>query len=99
MTDAGPLPAHWFQILLALADRELHGLAITKEVLERTDGRMNLWPGMLYGALRKMADGGLVVETTAPADFVAAAGGRGSIASHRSAGANRPQKRSAWRAM
>src|SRR4030095_9788383 len=47
------LPAHWFQILLALADRDLHGLAITKEVFDRTEGRMQLWPGMLYGALRE----------------------------------------------
>ena len=64
-----PLPAHWFQILLALADQNLHGLAITKEVFERTDGQMHLWPGMLYGALGKMADAGLVAETAVPKDF------------------------------
>ena len=74
MTDASPLPPHWFQILLALGDTELHGLAITKEVLERTDGQLNLWPGMLYGALKKMADAGYVVETKAPADFAAGGG-------------------------
>src|SRR5437016_935206 len=70
---AEPLPSHWFQILLALADHDLHGLGITKEVLERT-GSMNLWPGMLYGALRKMADAGLVVEIDPPADFQAGGG-------------------------
>lgn len=75
MTDLTALPPHWFQILLALADHDLHGLAITKEVLERTEGRTNLWPGMLYGALKKMTDAGLVAETSAPAHF-AAAGGR-----------------------
>ena len=74
MADIGPLPAHWFQILLTLADRERHGLAITKEVFERTDGRMNLWPGMLYGALKKMTEAGLVVETDPPADFTSAGG-------------------------
>jgi DNA-binding PadR family transcriptional regulator len=74
MTDQASLPPHWFQILLALADHDLHGLAITKEVLERTGGQMNLWPGMLYGALKKMTDAGLVVETKAPADFSAAGG-------------------------
>jgi DNA-binding PadR family transcriptional regulator len=74
-TDRSSLPAHWFQILLALADRDLHGLAITKDVFERTDGGMNLWPGMLYGALKKLVDAGLVVETSAPEDF-SAAGGR-----------------------
>jgi len=69
------LPSHWFHILLAVADRELHGLAITKDVFDRTEGRMHLWPGMLYGALRKMEDAGYVVETKAPGGF-AAAGGR-----------------------
>lgn len=74
MTDLTSLPPHWFHILLALADHDLHGLAITNEVLERTEGRTNLWPGMLYGALKKMTDAGLVVETKAPADFSAAGG-------------------------
>jgi DNA-binding PadR family transcriptional regulator len=68
------LPPHWFHILLSLADRDLHGLAITREVLERTDGRVNLWPGMLYGALGRMADEGLVAEIVPPADFTIAGG-------------------------
>ena len=63
------LPAHWFQILLALADQNLHGLGITKDVFERTEGQMHLWPGMLYGALKKMTDTGLVTETEAPGGF------------------------------
>lgn len=70
-----PLPGYWFQILLALADKPLHGLGITQEVFARSEGQMQLWPGMLYGALRKMADEGYVVETGAPADF-SAGGGR-----------------------
>jgi DNA-binding PadR family transcriptional regulator len=73
--DADALPNHWFQILLALADKDLHGLAITKDVFDRTDGQMHLWPGKLYGALKKMVDAGLVVETDAPEGF-AAGGGR-----------------------
>ena len=63
------MPNHWFQILLALADQDLHGLAITKEVFDRTGGRMHLWPGMLYGALKKMEDAGFVTETRTPGDF------------------------------
>jgi DNA-binding PadR family transcriptional regulator len=74
MPTAEPLPAHWFQILLALADQDLHGLAITKDVLARTGGQVNLWPGMLYGALGKMTDAGLVVETAAPRDFESGGG-------------------------
>lgn len=68
------IPAHWFQILLSLADRPRHGLAITKDVFERTDGATNLWPGMLYGALKKMTAEGLVEQTPAPKDFEAAGG-------------------------
>jgi DNA-binding PadR family transcriptional regulator len=65
---------HWFQILLALADHDLHGLAITKEVFDRTGGEMQLWPGMLYGALRKMTTEGYVVETRAPQGFTSGGG-------------------------
>lgn len=68
------IPPHWFQILLALADHDLHGLAITKEVFDRTEGQMQLWPGMLYGALKKMADAGFVTETEAPGDFTSGGG-------------------------
>ena len=56
------LPEHWFQILLSLAGQDLHGLAITAEVLERTEGRVHLWPGMLYGALKQMTARGYVTE-------------------------------------
>jgi DNA-binding PadR family transcriptional regulator len=70
-----PLEPHWFQILLALADRDLHGLAIMNDVLERTGGRMRLWPGMLYRALGRLADIGLVAEIEPP-DDAPRAGGR-----------------------
>jgi DNA-binding PadR family transcriptional regulator len=69
-----PLEPHWFQILLALADRDLHGLAIMNDVLERTGGRMRLWPGMLYRALGRLADLGLLEEIEAPADATAGGG-------------------------
>ena len=60
------LKAHWFQVLLTLADQQQHGLAIMDDVLERTDSRMRLWPGMLYGALKQMSDAGLIMETPVP---------------------------------
>jgi len=63
-----PIEPHWFQILLALADHDLHGLGIMNEVLERTGGRMRLWPGMLYRNLARLADMGLVIEVDAPRD-------------------------------
>ena len=60
------MPPHWFQILLALADRDLHGLGVMNDVLERTGGSMRLWPAMLYRNLAKLTAEGLVVEIDAP---------------------------------
>ena len=68
------LRIHWFHILLALADKPLNGAAITAEVLERTEGQLPLWPGMLYTALKKMSDHGLIAETPAPSGFSAGGG-------------------------
>jgi len=65
-SNGGSLKSKWFQILLAIADRDLHGSAIMDEVLLRTDGSMRLWPGALYGALREMEDAGLIAETEPP---------------------------------
>jgi DNA-binding PadR family transcriptional regulator len=70
-----PLEPHWFQILLALADHDLHGLGIMNEVLERTAGRMRLWPAMLYRSLARLVDQELVAEIDAPAG-ARTAGGR-----------------------
>jgi DNA-binding PadR family transcriptional regulator len=56
------LKPQWFQILLALADQDLHGYAIMKDVLERTGGRMRLWPGMLYGSLKRMVAARMIEE-------------------------------------
>jgi len=67
-SDSSDLKPQWFQILLALADRDLHGYGIMNEVLDRTGGRMRLWPGMLYGSLRRMTDAGLIREVAPPAD-------------------------------
>jgi DNA-binding PadR family transcriptional regulator len=60
------IPPHWFQILLSLADEDRHGLGIMNDVLERTDGHLKLWPGMLYRNLSRLAAEGLVVEIDAP---------------------------------
>ncbi len=61
------LPPHWFQMLLSLADSERHGLGIMQDVLERTGGRMRLWPGMLYRNLQQLADEGLIADAPGPA--------------------------------
>jgi DNA-binding PadR family transcriptional regulator len=65
---------NWFQILLALGEGPRHGLGITKDVFARTEGQVHLWPGLLYGTLKKMLAAGLVAEVDPPNDFVAAGG-------------------------
>jgi DNA-binding PadR family transcriptional regulator len=57
-----PLPPAVFQILVALADQDRHGYAIMQDVAARTDGRMKLSPGTLYGSIKRMLDDGLIVE-------------------------------------
>src|SRR5688572_22677123 len=61
-----PLPPHWFQILLALANRDLHGLGIMNDVLAQTAGQMRLWPAMLYRNLGRLTTAGLVEEIEPP---------------------------------
>jgi len=53
---------HWFHILAALADRDLHGLGIVRAVLEQTDEALRLWPATLYSALEDLAGAGLIRE-------------------------------------
>ena len=71
-----PLPPHWFQILLALADRDLHGLGVMHEVLERTGGHLRLWPGMLYRNLERLTSEALVIEIDPPRSAEPPGGGR-----------------------
>jgi DNA-binding PadR family transcriptional regulator len=59
-----PLTQAVFQILLALVDRERHGYAIMQDVVDRTDGRVEMGPGTLYGTLKRMLRDGLVEETS-----------------------------------
>jgi DNA-binding PadR family transcriptional regulator len=57
-----PLKSNWFHVLLCLADREQHGYGIMQEVLERTDGKLRLWPATLYGTLRRLLETDLIEE-------------------------------------
>lgn len=51
-----------FFILLALADGDRHGLGIADDVAARTEGEIEMGPGTLYNALRKMLARGLIKE-------------------------------------
>src|SRR3954470_18641738 len=57
-----PLPPAFFHILIALGEGERHGYAVMQDVAERTDGKVRMSPGTLYGSIRKMLDEGLIEE-------------------------------------
>jgi DNA-binding PadR family transcriptional regulator len=61
--DFLPLKAHWFHVLLSLADQEQHGYGIMQEVLQRTGGKVRLWPATLYGTLKRLMDEELIEES------------------------------------
>jgi DNA-binding PadR family transcriptional regulator len=58
-----PLKTNWFHILLSLAAEEQHGYGIMQEVLDRTGGKVHLWPATLYGTLARLIDAGLIEES------------------------------------
>ena len=57
-----PLPTAVFHILVALADQERHGYAIMQDVAARTDGKVRLGPGTLYGSIKRLLEDGLIEE-------------------------------------
>jgi len=63
--DFLPLKPHWFHVLLSLAGEEQHGYGIMQEVLERTGGKVRLWPATLYGTLKRLMDADLIAESDA----------------------------------
>jgi DNA-binding PadR family transcriptional regulator len=50
-------------MLLALSEGERHGYALKREILQRTQGKLNLGSGALYGSINKMLEEGLIVES------------------------------------
>jgi DNA-binding PadR family transcriptional regulator len=57
-----PLPAAAFQIMLALADADLHGYGIMRHVADQTAGRMRLGPGTLYSSIQSLLEEKLIEE-------------------------------------
>jgi DNA-binding PadR family transcriptional regulator len=57
-----PLPSAAFQILLSLADEDLHGYGIMRQVEQQTSGRMRLGPGTLYSSIHALLEDGLIEE-------------------------------------
>jgi DNA-binding PadR family transcriptional regulator len=50
------------QILIALADQPLHGYGIMLDIAERSDGKVKMSPGTLYGSIKQMLEDGLIEE-------------------------------------
>src|ERR1700728_1412188 len=58
-----PLKSQWFHIMLSLAGGEQHGYGIMQEVLQRTTGKVRLWPATRYGAIKRLIEGELIEES------------------------------------
>lgn len=66
--DTPPLTPAVFHVLLALTGGDRHGYAILKDIRQRTDGRMTMQAGTLYGTLQRLLDLGWVDEIDPPDD-------------------------------
>ena len=60
--DHLPLTEASFQLLAALAEGSRHGYQILKDVETRTDGRVRLSTGTLYGLIKRLLADGLIAE-------------------------------------
>jgi DNA-binding PadR family transcriptional regulator len=58
-----PLKTQWFHIMLSLAGGEQHGYGIMQEVLQRTTGKVRLWPATLYGSIKRLIEADLIEES------------------------------------
>jgi DNA-binding PadR family transcriptional regulator len=61
--DLIPLKSQWFHIMLSLAGGEQHGYGIMQEVLQRTGGKVRLWPATLYGSIKRLIEADLIEES------------------------------------
>ncbi len=61
--DLTPLSPAFFHILLSLGEGERHGYALKREIAKRTEGKLKLGPGVLYGSINKMLELGLIEES------------------------------------
>lgn len=61
--DLLPLRPVDFLILLMLAPKERHGYGIMQDVLQHTEGSIELEAGSLYRTIRRLGDQGLLEES------------------------------------
>lgn len=60
-----PLTPAMFYVLVALADGQIHGYAIIKDVEALTNGSVRLSTGTLYGIMKRLLSEGLIRESGA----------------------------------
>ena len=65
--SASVTPAE-FHILLALSDADRHGYAVMQQVAADSDGAVQLGPGTLYTAIKRLLDYGFIREVESRAD-------------------------------
>src|SRR6202451_3794733 len=58
-----PLKTHWFHIMVSLAGGEQHGYGIMQDVLNRSTGKVRLWPATLYGSIKRLIAAELIEES------------------------------------
>ena len=58
-----PLKTQWFHIMLSLAGGEQHGYGIMQDVLNRSMGKVRLWPATLYGSIKRLIESELIEES------------------------------------
>jgi DNA-binding PadR family transcriptional regulator len=58
-----PLAPALFHILLSLGEGERHGYVLKREIAKRTNGKLKVGPGVLYGSINKMLGFGLIEES------------------------------------
>jgi DNA-binding PadR family transcriptional regulator len=61
--ESAPLSRAAFYILLCLGEGERHGYAIKREIANRTNGKLKLGPGALYGSINKLLEAGFIEES------------------------------------
>ena len=63
-----PLKPVDLELLLALADQDLHGYGLVQAISQHTDGLLVLDPGNLYRVIKRMLAEGLIGEAADPID-------------------------------
>ncbi len=61
-----PLTHVSYHVLLSLSYEARHGYGIIKDVADRTHGQVSMEAGTLYGAIKRLKDDGLIIESDAP---------------------------------